>query len=149
MRLTRNALLDGTPRELDLVGLHRELVGDVEIALFALEMRRVVGGGVGDVVFDGCDLRTLEEARALVRGLDEVLRPVDAHVFALVPGAIAVVLHDDVRLLAGLRVVVTANVEVLVDLERGDDGAGGRVRRVLVGRTCDVGRRRATVVGAG
>jgi hypothetical protein len=111
-------------------------------------MGRILGGRVRHVVCDGRDGRAVGEANSVVGRRDEVLRPVDAHVFPLVPRAVTVVLDDDVVLLAGGAVVVAADVEVLVDLECGDDGAGGGRRRVLVRGAGDVARVGPAVVGA-
>ena len=52
---------------------------------------------------------------------DEVARPVDPHVLALVPSAIGAVLLDDVELFAGDRVVALAHVEVRIDRPDRDD----------------------------
>ena len=142
------ALLDLAPREAHVLGVDGELVRDVEVAVLGLEMRRVLGARIRDVVRDGRDGGAVAEPDAVVGRRDQVLRPVDAYVLALVPRAIAVVLDDDVRLLAGGRVVVAPDVEVLHDLERRDDGARGSRRCALVGGAGDVPGGGAAVVGA-
>jgi hypothetical protein len=72
------------------------------------------------------------EARE-VEGVGEVARPVDAHVVALPPGTIVVVLLDDVGLDAVGRVVAALDVEVLRDREHRDDVLVTGIRRIGAG----------------
>src|SRR5690606_6851774 len=72
------------------------------------------------VVDDGGDFDVAEdlakEHAGPHRRVDEVLRPVDAKVFTLVPGAVGRVLFLNVELFAGRWVVGVTQIEVTLDL---------------------------------
>jgi hypothetical protein len=117
-------------------GRDGELVRHVEVALLLVHVDRVVAVRILHVVRDGRDGELAEEVSGedvFPHGVvDEVSRPVDAHVLARLPRAVARVLLDDVELLARRRVDRPADVEVALDLVRRDDGAVRRLGEALL-----------------
>ena len=116
------------PAEVDLLGFGERLGRDVEVAGLRIEVGRIGRIGIVDVVGHVLVLDAAEHAEhaqrvEVVAVGREVLGPVDAHVLALVPGAVGVVLLDDVALLAGGLVVAARHVEMFGDLEGDRDGA--------------------------
>ena len=127
--------------EVDHLRVREQLVRDVEVALVEIELGRVHIIRIADVelhrrVVDGVVDAEQRQRVEVVGSRDEVLREVDADVVAIDPGAVLVVLFDDVRLFTGLRVVRATDVELLLDRELVNDEAVvlreglARIRRV-------------------
>ena len=96
-------------------GLGEEDRRDLQVRV--RHLGRVLRRGVRDGVGHGLEGHRLLGVEVPVG--DDVGRPVDADVLALVPEPVRGILDEDVALLTGRRVVVPADVEVRLDRPRG------------------------------
>ena len=125
----------------DIFGLDPELACDVEVAFLRNEVRCIRVIGVTDVVRerrDGNGAEHLAGEHVVPLGcIDQIDRPVHAHVLAFLPRPIGGVLVDDVEFFTRGGVVVANDVEMTLD----GIGCNDRAVRKILGIALVVGAR--------